>query len=96
MKAKKVPQRLCLGCQQSKPKKELLRIVRSKEGEYAVDTTGRMPGRGAYICHSLDCFALAKKNHGLERSFGCRIAPEVYAALEAQLQQELGTVEDKK
>jgi len=89
MKVKKIPQRLCLGCHASKPKKELLRIVRSKEGTYAVDTTGKMPGRGAYICHSLECFELARKNHGLERSFASKIAPEVYEALAAQLRAEL-------
>ena len=89
MKTKKIPQRFCLGCHTSKPKKELLRIVRSPEGTYAVDTTGKMPGRGAYICHSLDCLELARKNHGLERSFAAKLAPEVYEALAAQLQAAL-------
>ena len=56
MKIKKIPQRMCLGCQESRPKKEMVRIVRSPKGEFSVDFTGKKPGRGAYICHKRECF----------------------------------------
>lgn len=82
MKTKKIPERLCLGCQKSFPKKELLRIVRSPEGEFGVDTTGKKPGRGAYICKSTACFEAAKKSHALERSFKGPIDRNVYDELE--------------
>ena len=94
MKTKKIPQRMCLGCRQSHPKKDMLRIVRSKEGEYSVDVTGKKPGRGAYICKNMDCFAEARKNHGLERSFEGRIAPEIYAQLVAELRTQLDANEN--
>lgn len=81
MKTKKIPSRLCLGCRESRPKRELLRIVRSPGGEYAVDPTGKKPGRGAYICPKQSCLEAARKNHGLERSFRGQIAPEVYQSL---------------
>ena len=54
MKTRKIPQRMCLGCQESHPKKELIRIVRSPEGEFSVDTTGKKAGRGAYICKNIE------------------------------------------
>lgn len=69
MKTKKIPQRLCLGCRQPHPKKELIRIVRSPEGTFSVDLTGKKSGRGAYICHKLECFEAGRKSHGLEHSF---------------------------
>ena len=84
-KQRKVPQRLCLGCQESHPKKELLRIVRSKEGEFSVDRTGKKSGRGAYICPRVECLEKARKGHRLERSFACAIDPAVYEALAAEL-----------
>ncbi|MBE6074700.1 MAG: YlxR family protein [Selenomonas ruminantium] len=86
MKTRKIPQRMCLGCQESHPKKELIRIVRSPEGEYSVDATGKKPGRGAYICPKQECFDKARKSRGLERSFKNAIDPAVYEALAQQLQ----------
>nr|WP_296783813.1 YlxR family protein [Selenomonas sp.] len=86
MKTRKIPQRMCLGCQESHPKKELIRIVRSPEGEYSVDTTGKKAGRGAYICPKQECFEAARKNHGLERSFKNAIDPVVYEELQHQLE----------
>ncbi|WP_075428097.1 RNase P modulator RnpM [Selenomonas sp. GACV-9] len=86
MKTRKIPQRMCLGCQESHPKKELIRIVRSPEGEYSVDTTGKKAGRGAYICPKQECFEAARKSRGLERSFKNAIDPAVYEALAQQLQ----------
>lgn len=85
LKVKKIPQRLCLGCQESFPKKDLIRIVRSPEGEYSIDLTGKKAGRGAYICNKRECFDLVRKNHGLERSFKGAIAKEIYDKLENEL-----------
>lgn len=82
---KKIPARLCLGCQEQKPKKELVRIVRSPEGEFSVDMTGKKSGRGAYICNSKECFEKAVKEHRFERSFKGAIDRAVYAELREQL-----------
>ena len=87
MKTKKIPQRMCLGCQESRPKRELIRIVRSPEGEFSVDTTGKKPGRGAYICPKMECFNAARKSKGLERSFKSPIDKSVYELLEQQLKE---------
>lgn len=84
-KVKKIPQRLCVGCQEQHPKKELIRIVRSPEGEFSVDRTGKKSGRGAYICSKAECLEKARKEHRLERSFACAIDPAVYDALAAEL-----------
>ena len=87
VKTKKIPQRMCLGCQESRPKRELIRIVRSPEGEFSVDTTGKKPGRGAYICPKMECLAAARKSKGLERSFKSQIDKSVYELLEQQLNE---------
>ncbi len=84
MKPKKIPLRKCVGCQEMKPKKELCRVVKSPQGEIALDTTGKMPGRGAYLCHSLDCLKVARKAKRLERAFACAIPAEVYEKLEEE------------
>lgn len=81
---KKIPARLCLGCQEQKPKKELVRIVRSPEGEFSVDMTGKKSGRGAYICNSKECFEKAVKEHRFERSFKGAIDRAVYDELREQ------------
>ncbi len=88
MKTKKIPMRMCLGCGEMKPKKELVRAVKSPEGEISIDLTGKKSGRGAYICRSLDCFKLARKGRKLEKSFSCRIEDEVYDRMEAELSDE--------
>jgi len=88
MKVKKVPMRMCLGCQEMKPKKELIRVVKNKENEISLDFTGKKPGRGAYICKSLACFEKAKKGKKLERAFEMPIGPEIYSALEQQLEAD--------
>ncbi len=85
MREKKIPLRKCSGCGEMKPKKELIRVVRSPEGEIALDLTGRMAGRGAYVCPSLPCLQAARKAHRLERSFGCAIPSEVYDRMEQEL-----------
>ena len=86
---KKIPMRKCVGCGEMKPKKELMRILRTEENEFCVDTTGKKNRRGAYLCHSVECFNKAVKNKGLERSFKQGIPQEVYDRLE----KEMGEVE---
>ena len=88
-KIKKIPERLCVGCQEKHPKKELIRIVRSPEGEFSVDLTGKKSGRGAYICPKQECLGTARKGHRLERSFECAIDASVYDALAAELENGL-------
>ena len=85
MKEKKLPLRMCTGCSEHKPKKELVRVVRSPEGEISLDLTGRKPGRGAYICPSLDCLRKARRAKRLERAFYCRIPDAVYDAMEKEM-----------
>ena len=81
MLPKKIPERKCLGCNQMKPKKELIRVLKTPEGDVVIDKTGRQNGRGAYICNSKDCYLAAKKTKGLERSLGIAIPEEVYESL---------------
>jgi len=82
---KKMPLRKCIGCQEMKNKKSLIRIVKNKEDEFFIDLTGKMNGRGAYICPTKECLSMAIKNKGLERAFKCQIPSEVYE----QMQEEL-------
>ncbi|MBZ4663508.1 MAG: hypothetical protein JG776_1216 [Caloramator sp.] len=86
MKVKKIPQRMCLGCMQMKPKKELIRVVRNKEGEVNLDLTGKAPGRGAYICRNVECFEKAYKAKKFERALEVTISPEVYEKLKEELE----------
>lgn len=85
---RKIPMRMCLGCGEMKPKKELIRAVKSPDGEISLDLTGRKPGRGAYLCRSEECLRLARKGRKLEKSFSCRIDDEVYDLMEKQLAEE--------
>ena len=85
MAEKKIPLRKCIGCGGMKPKKELIRVVKSPEGEISVDLTGKKSGRGAYICHSKECFLKAQKSKRLEKSFSTQISEDVYNALIAEL-----------
>ena len=87
---KKVPMRQCVGCQEMKSKKEMLRILKTAEDEIVLDATGRKNGRGAYLCFSKECLLKARKNKGLERSLKMAIPPAVYDSLEKEL-DELGT-----
>lgn len=80
-KIKKTPQRKCVGCNEMKDKKVLLRIVRSPEGEISLDLTGKKAGRGAYVCHSKECITKAVKEKRLERALEKPISDEVYAKL---------------
>lgn len=84
-KVKKIPQRQCVGCREMKDKKELIRVVKSPQGEIGLDFGGRKPGRGAYVCRDAACLKKARKSRALERAFETQIAPEVYDALEKEL-----------
>ena len=83
--AKKIPLRQCVGCGEMKPKKELVRIVKSPEGEISVDLTGKKSGRGAYVCRSGLCLAAAKKAGRLSKAFECAVSPEVYDRLAEEI-----------
>ena len=78
---------MCLGCNEMKPKKELIRVVRSPEGEISLDITGKKSGRGAYVCPNTECLRLARKSRKLEKSFSCRISDEVYDNMERELNE---------
>ena len=84
---KKVPMRKCVGCGEMKPKKELIRILRTEEEEFVIDTTGKKNGRGAYLCFDRACLEKAVKNRGLERSFKQAIPQEVYERLEKEMDE---------
>ncbi|MBQ9859853.1 MAG: YlxR family protein [Clostridia bacterium] len=86
-KERKIPLRKCSGCGEMKPKGELVRVVRSPEGEFSMDLTGRKAGRGAYVCRHIDCLRTARKAKRLERSFACAIPAEIYERLEEELMQ---------
>ncbi len=88
---RKIPMRQCLGCREMKPKRELVRVVRSPEGEILVDLRGKAPGRGAYVCHSSDCLKKALKSHAMERSLDTSIPQEIYDAILAQMEVPDGT-----
>lgn len=83
---KKIPLRQCLGCREMKPKRELIRVVRSPVGEIALDFKGKMPGRGAYLCPDPGCLKKIRKSKALERAFSLPIPDEVYDALDAQME----------
>ncbi|MCD8341735.1 MAG: YlxR family protein [Clostridiales bacterium] len=82
---KKIPMRQCVGCREMKPKRELIRVVKSPEGELSLDFRGKKPGRGAYVCPNPACLKKAKKSNALGRAFETAIPAEVYDALEAQM-----------
>ena len=82
---KKIPVRQCLGCREHKPKPELIRVVRSPEGEVSLDFKGKKPGRGAYVCPDPACLQKARKSRALERAFSAPLPYAVWAALEEQM-----------
>ena len=85
MQQRKIPLRRCIGCNGQKPKKELVRVVRSPQGEIALDRVGKMPGRGAYLCFDARCLAKARKAKRLERTLDTQIPPEVYERIEQEI-----------
>lgn len=83
---KKIPMRQCLGCREMKPKRDLIRVVRSPEGEISLDFRGKANGRGAYVCRDRACLAKAVKAKALERAFSAPIPPEVVEKLQAEME----------
>lgn len=87
MKARKIPMRKCIGCMESFSKKELCRIVKTKENEIFFDQTGKLNGRGTYICKNIDCFNKAIKSKRLSKSLETEIPEEVYEAIKAEIEK---------
>ena len=85
---KKIPLRRCLGCFESKPKNELCRIVKNKDGQISIDKTGKMQGRGAYICYNKECFEKAIKGKKLEKEFKVKISDEIYSILRSDINSD--------
>ncbi|MBQ7667874.1 MAG: YlxR family protein [Clostridia bacterium] len=85
---KKIPQRTCIGCKEVKPKKELIRIVKSADNDISIDVTGKKNGRGAYICKDIKCLDMAIKNKRLSREFEMAIPNEIYDKLREELVNE--------
>jgi hypothetical protein len=98
VRKRKMPMRMCAGCGEMKPKKELVRVVKAPDqkdedgrvvrpGEISLDLTGRKPGRGAYVCRDINCLRAARKARRLERAFSCQIPAEVYDRLEEEIEK---------
>lgn len=88
-KKRKIPERRCLGCNEHKPKAELLRVVRTPEGEVVLDFKGKMNGRGAYICKQLSCLKKARRGGRIDKSLECVIPDQVYDAMEKELEEHV-------
>ena len=86
MQQKKIPMRQCLGCREMKPKRELIRVVRSPEGQISLDFKGKANGRGAYVCPDPTCLKKAVKARALERAFSAQIPQEVYDRLQEEME----------
>lgn len=86
MSVKKIPLRQCIGCKEMKSKKEMIRILKTAEGNILIDATGRKNGRGAYLCSSKECLKKAIKTKGLDRSFKMEIPQNVYEELEKEME----------
>ena len=87
MAQKKIPMRMCVGCREMRPKKELVRVVRSAEGQVSLDPIGKAPGRGAYLCPNTACLEHARKTRALERAFGQKVEDSVFSQLAEALSQ---------
>ncbi|WP_416201327.1 MAG: YlxR domain-containing protein [Thermocaproicibacter melissae] len=85
IRKKKTPLRMCTGCGEMKPKQELVRVVKSPEGEISLDLTGKKPGRGAYVCKNIDCLKAARKARRFEKAFSCKIPDEIYDRMEEEM-----------
>ena len=83
-KVRKIPMRTCIACREEKPKKEMLRVVRSSEGAISLDFSDKLPGRGAYICNSAECVKKLKKYRLLNKTFSADVPEEVYARIEEE------------
>ncbi|MBQ8433009.1 MAG: YlxR family protein [Clostridia bacterium] len=84
-KVRKIPMRQCMGCNEHKPKIELLRVVRSPEGEISLDFTGKKSGRGAYLCRDIKCLRRARKSRRIDKNLDCSIPEEVYDQMEQEM-----------
>ncbi len=84
-KPRKTPMRMCVGCREMKPKMELLKVVKPKEGDAHIDRVGKAPGRGAYVCPNIECLKKAQKTRALERALDAKIEESVFQALEADI-----------
>ena len=85
---KKIPMRQCVGCREMKPKKDLVRVVKSPEGTISMDLRGKAPGRGAYVCRSRECLRRAVKSGALARGFETTSPQELYQQLEQQMEAD--------
>ncbi len=83
---KKIPVRQCVGCRAQKPKRELIRVVRSPEGEVSIDSRGKKPGRGAYVCPDPECLKRAIRSRALGRALGVEIPEDIFDTLRAQME----------
>ena len=86
VKPRKIPQRQCVGCRTMHDKRDLLRVVKSPEGEITLDASGKKSGRGAYVCRSAECLKKAQKSKALDRALEVTIPEEVYTALQQQME----------
>lgn len=85
---KKIPMRQCTGCREMKPKRELIRVVRSPENDISLDFKGKAQGRGAYVCPNPDCLKKARKSKAIERSLEISIPAEIYELMEKQMEAD--------
>ena len=90
MAVKKTPMRKCAGCDEMKDKKQLVRVVRTPEGEFMLDFTGKKSGRGVYVCKNRSCLEAAHKKRGLERSLNCAVPLEIYLELLESIEESDG------
>ena len=84
-KERKIPLRMCIACRELKPKRDMLRVVKNAAGEIRLDFSGKLPGRGAYLCDSADCVKKLRKARLLNRTFSCEVSEDVYARIEEEL-----------
>lgn len=88
MKQKKIPMRRCTGCGEQKPKKELVRVVKTPDGEILLDLTGKASGRGAYICNNAECLKKARKSKRIDRTFEMTIPDAIYEQMEEEISKD--------
>ncbi len=88
MATRKIPLRKCTGCNEMKEKRELVRVVKNKDGEVSLDLSGKKPGRGAYICKDIECLKKARKAKRIERALDCQISPELYDTMEKEIEND--------
>jgi len=94
MKKRKIPERMCVGCKEKKPKREMVRVVRLPDGQVSLDFTGKRSGRGAYVCYNLSCFDRARKSKALEKALQVTIEDELWGELKTTL-EDVGKERDK-